>query len=102
MKNYMKEEGGAYLAHSRNVGVIPGIVVHQYCPVSHCCDLIAIIPPRHDLGIFGSVLSKPIVCLTKIIKYDSRTVMLTSSQNNGGGRIGFRCNLTHHITWADT
>ena len=36
------------------------------------CDLVSIIPPRHDRGVVRSVLSKPEVSLTEIIKNVTR------------------------------
>ena len=75
------------------MSIVPGVVVYQYSPIRHGCDLIAIIPPRHHLGIFWSVLSQPIVGLTKVVKDDPGTIVLAGSKYNGRGGVGFRCDL---------
>ena len=31
--------------------VVPRVIVHKYRAIGHCCDLIAVIPPRHHFGI---------------------------------------------------
>lgn len=38
---------GHCAAHSGDVGVIPGVVVHQDCPVGHSRRLVAVVPPAH-------------------------------------------------------
>lgn len=42
---------GHGLAHTRNVRIVPGIIVHQNGAIGHGCYLVAIIPPRHDAGV---------------------------------------------------
>ena len=76
-----------YLPNSWYVCVVPSVVVNKNSSISHCCDLVAIIPPRHDLGILRGVLSKPVVGLAKVVKDDSRAVVLIGSQHNGGGGV---------------
>ena len=39
----------AYLAHSGDVGIVPGIIIHDNCPIGHSGYLIAIVPPGHHL-----------------------------------------------------
>ena len=82
-----------YLSHSWYVCVIPSVVVHQYSPVGHGCDLVAIIPPGHDLGVLWCVLTQPVVGLAEIIKDDTRTIVLVGSKNNGGGGVSLRRHL---------
>ena len=52
-----------HLADTGDVCVVPSVVVHENRPICHRCDLIAIIPPRHDFRIFCRVLSQPVIGL---------------------------------------
>ena len=60
--------GGHGLAHQSNVGVVPRVIVDQRRPIGHTSNLIPIIPPWHDRGIFSSILPKPIIGFTEIVK----------------------------------
>ena len=40
---------GHGLANPRDVRVVPRVVVHQDGAVGHGRDLVAVVPPRHDL-----------------------------------------------------
>ena len=62
--------------------VVPSVVVHQYGPVGHGRDLVAVIPPRHDLGVLWRVLTKPVVGLTEVVKDDARAIVLVSSKDD--------------------
>ena len=73
--------------------VVPSVVVHQYSPVGHGCDLVAIIPPGHDLGVLWCVLTQPVVGLAEVIKDDTRTIVLVGSKNNGRGGVSLRRHL---------
>lgn len=42
--------GGHGSAHSCNVGVVPGVVVHYDSPVGHGCCLVSIVPPTSHLS----------------------------------------------------
>lgn len=59
--------GGHSLADSRDVCVVPGVVVDKRGTVGHATNLVAIIPPRHDLGIILGVLAQPLIRLTIIV-----------------------------------
>lgn len=76
------------LAHRSNVRVVPGVVVNQGRAVGHATNLIAIIPPRHNLGILLGVLSQPLVSLSVIINNVLATVRKATSQHNRWGGIG--------------
>lgn len=79
--------GAHGLADSGNVGVVPGVVVDQGGTVSHTTNLVAVIPPRHDLGGWLGVLAQPVVSLTVVINDVLRTVGKTRSQDNGRGGV---------------
>lgn len=82
--------GAHSLANSGNVSVVPGVVVDQGGAVSHTTDLVAVVPPRHDLGSRLGVLAEPLVCLTVIINDVLRAVSHTGSQNHGRRGVGVR------------
>lgn len=50
-----------------NVCVVPGVVVYDDGAVCHGRDLVAVVPPRHDLGVRLGVVAKPVVGLAEII-----------------------------------
>ena len=54
---------------SGDVGVVPSVVVHEDCAVREARDLVAIVPPRHDLRVLGRVLPQPVVRLPVVV-YD--------------------------------
>ena len=62
------------LANSGNVGVVPGVVVNQGRAISHTTDLVAIVPPGHDLGVIRGVLAEPVVRLTVVIDDELATI----------------------------
>jgi len=49
------------------MSVVPSVVINEDCSVGHACNLIAIIPPTHDLSLFGSVLLDPIISFSVVI-----------------------------------
>lgn len=51
--------GGHGLTDPRNVRVVPSVVVHQDGPVGHRRDLIAVVPPGHDLGVLFGIHAQP-------------------------------------------
>jgi hypothetical protein len=59
--------GAHCLANGGNVGVVPGVVVDQSRAVGHTTNLVAIVPPAHDLGVLLGVLTEPVVGLTVVI-----------------------------------
>ena len=52
-----------YLSDTGDVCIVPGIIVNENSPIGHGRDLVAIIPPGHDLGIFCRILSQPVIGL---------------------------------------
>jgi hypothetical protein len=50
-KKNPEEENPVYLAHSRDMRIIPGVVVDEDCAIGHGGDLIAVIPPGHDFCV---------------------------------------------------
>mmetsp|Transcript_25412 Transcript_25412/g.55838 ORF Transcript_25412/g.55838 Transcript_25412/m.55838 type:complete len:301 (+) Transcript_25412:849-1751(+) len=66
--------GSQHLAQESNVFVVPGVAIGNRGAVSECRDLITIIPPRHDSGIFRRVVSQPPVCLAIVVQLDNRAV----------------------------
>ena len=60
-----------HLSNARYMSVVPSVVIHEDGPVGHGCDLVAVVPPRHDLGILGCVLTQPVVGLAEVIKDDA-------------------------------
>ena len=80
--------GGHGLADGSDVRVVPCVVVDQRGPISHAANLVAIIPPRHDLGVFGRVLAQPLVRLTIVVDDVLAAVSQPAGQDNGGGRVG--------------
>ena len=43
--------------------IVPGVVVDEDGPVGHGRDLVAVVPPGHDLCVLGRVLAQPVVRL---------------------------------------
>jgi hypothetical protein len=63
--------GGHRQTHRRDVRVVPGVVVHQRRPVTEPCDLVPVIPPRHDDRLLGCVHPQPVVSLTIVVDHVS-------------------------------
>lgn len=74
--------GAHGFAHGRDMRVVPGVVVDQCRSVSHATNLVAIVPPRHDLGILLGVLAEPLVRLAVIINDMLATVRHSTSEDN--------------------
>ena len=55
------------------MGIVPCVIVNKGSSVSHACNLITIIPPRHYSCIFFGILPQPIVSFAKIVQYIPRT-----------------------------
>jgi hypothetical protein len=55
------------LANCGDMCVVPGVVVHERRPIGHATNLVAVVPPRHDLGILLGVLSKPLIRFSIIV-----------------------------------
>ena len=72
------------LSHRGNVSVVPGIVVNKCWSIGHTTNLIAIIPPGHDLSILRRVLSKPVVCFTVIVDDMLAAVRQPTGEDNRG------------------
>ncbi|KAI8004027.1 Protein CELLULOSE SYNTHASE INTERACTIVE 1 [Camellia lanceoleosa] len=51
-----------HILQQRAVKALVGVVVYNHSSVSHGNDLVPIIPPRHHLSIWRSILPKPEVC----------------------------------------
>lgn len=79
-------------SNSSNVSIIPCIVVHYDRSVTHCSYLVSIVPPGHHLSIWRSILTKPKICLSVVIKDDPTTIGSSGSQYDGRRRICLRCN----------
>ena len=71
-------------ANRGNVRVVPRVVIHQRRTVGHASNLVAVIPPAHDLGCWVGVLSKPVVCLAVVINDVLRAVWKLTGQHDGG------------------
>lgn len=80
--------GAHGLSDSGNVSVVPGVVVDQSRTVSHTADLVAVIPPGHDLGSGLGVLTEPLVGLAVVINNVLGAVGHARSQDNGWRRVG--------------
>ncbi|RNA39793.1 hypothetical protein BpHYR1_034389 [Brachionus plicatilis] len=98
------------LAHPRYMRVVPRVIVHQNGPVGHGSDLIAVVPPRHDFGVFWRVVAQPVVGLPEVVKYYLVSVAAASRQHNGRTRVRLRVANTElmpmpdrmHMTGANT
>lgn len=84
--------GAHSLTDGGNVRVVPGVVVDKGRTVSHTTNLVAVIPPGHDLGILGSVLPEPVVRLTVVVNDVLATIGQPGRKDNGGRRVGIGCN----------
>ena len=49
-------------AHSGNVGVVPGVVVHQHRPVCHGGCLIAVVPPAEYFRLLSEICASAWTC----------------------------------------
>ena len=79
---------GHGLSHPRNVSVVPGVIVYQNGPVCHGSQLVAVVPPRHHLGVLGSVKLEPIVRLSEVVEYDAISTGTLGCQDDGGRGVG--------------
>lgn len=80
--------GAHGLAHRRDVRVVPRVVVNQSRAVRHATNLVAVVPPRHDLGVLLGVLAKPLVRLSVIINDVLATIRHSAGQNDRRRRVG--------------
>lgn len=64
-----------YVTNQSNVRIVPSVVVHQSGAVAHAGDLVAVIPPGHDAGIFVSVLPEPVVRFAEIVNDLARSTI---------------------------
>lgn len=80
--------GAHRLTNSGNVGVVPRVVVNQGRAVRHTTDLVAVIPPGHDLGVVLSVLAEPVVRLTVIIDDVLASIRQAARENHRWGGVG--------------
>jgi len=75
------------------MSIIPSIIINEHCSVSHSSNLVPIVPPWHDCCFWISILSKPVIRLSKIINYLLWTIWFSSWKNNWRRGICFRCNM---------
>lgn len=47
--------------------VVPSVVVDESRFIAHTGDLIAVVPPRHDARLIGSISSQPVVRLAEVV-----------------------------------
>lgn len=79
---------GHGLTNGGNVRVVPGVVVHESGSVSHTTNLVTVIPPRHDLGVFLGVLTEPLVRLSVVINDMLAAVGHAAGKNDRWRRVG--------------
>ena len=73
------------------MGIVPGVVINKGRAVSHTTNLVAVIPPGHDLGVLGSVLPEPVVRLTIVIDDVLATVRKLGSKDNRRRGVSVGC-----------
>lgn len=78
---------GEDLADGCDVCVVPRVVVHEDGSVRHLGHLVAVVPPRHDSGVFWCVVGEPAVALAEIVEDHSAAVWLRRGEDDGRGRV---------------
>mmetsp|Transcript_1486 Transcript_1486/g.2934 ORF Transcript_1486/g.2934 Transcript_1486/m.2934 type:complete len:215 (+) Transcript_1486:1110-1754(+) len=79
------------------MGVVPCVVVNKGSLVCHSSHLITIIPPRHDLGMAVSVVIKPIVGFSEIVKQYAASIGSARRKDNRRRRVcSISCPSTVH------
>lgn len=68
---------------SSDVGVVPGVVVDEDGSVTHTSDLVAVIPPGHDLSVRSGVSSEPVVSLSVVVDDVSVSLSVSAGENDG-------------------
>uniref|UniRef100_A0A7C9E6G7 Uncharacterized protein n=1 Tax=Opuntia streptacantha TaxID=393608 RepID=A0A7C9E6G7_OPUST len=68
-------------SNSRNVSIVPGIIVNNDSTVSHGSSLVSIVPPRCHFIINIGVVAQPGIRLSEIIK-NMQTLLCIRCQNN--------------------
>ena len=71
-----------------DVRVVASVVVDDDGAVAHARDLVAVVPPRHDLRVGHRVLSQPGVRLAEVVEDDQSTVVALCLQYDGRARVG--------------
>ena len=72
-----------------DVSIVPGVVIDKDCSVGHTSDLVSVIPPGHNFGVFRSVLLDPVICFSVVIDDESRAVLSSARHDNGWGTVSF-------------
>mmetsp|Transcript_13504 Transcript_13504/g.19853 ORF Transcript_13504/g.19853 Transcript_13504/m.19853 type:complete len:433 (-) Transcript_13504:206-1504(-) len=81
--------GGQGTTHGGDVGVVPGVVVHQHRAVGHGGHLVPVVPPAQDLGGRVRVLAQPEVRFpVVVIKHPAAIRSAPSINYNGRGGVG--------------
>jgi len=72
-----------------DMSVVPCIVINKNGSVTHSCDLISVIPPRHNFSLLWRVLFDPVVGLSEIIDDVSGAVVSSSGKDDRWGTVSF-------------
>ncbi|KAH3688913.1 hypothetical protein WICPIJ_000086 [Wickerhamomyces pijperi] len=86
IRNFFRRGHG--LTNGGDMCVVPRVVVNERGSVSHTTDLVTVIPPSHDLGIFSSVHTQPVVSFSVIVNEVLRTVWVTGGKNHRWRGVG--------------
>ena len=57
------------------MSVVPSVIVDKDRPISHTGNLIAVVPPGHDVGVGFRVLFQPVVGLSVVIDDHTASVL---------------------------
>ena len=68
--------------------MLASVVVDKGRAVGHTANLVTVVPPRHNLGVLGGVLPKPVVCLTVVIDDVLAAVRKPRCEHDRGRRVG--------------
>eukprot|EP00053_Salpingoeca_punica_P010929 m.97584 g.97584 ORF g.97584 m.97584 type:complete len:573 (+) comp15536_c0_seq2:800-2518(+) len=86
----MRLVGGHGLADAGDVGVVPGVVVDDDGAVGHGADLVAVVPPGHDLCVLRGVVAQPVVGLAEVVEDGAGAVVLAGGEDDRRGGVGLR------------
>mmetsp|Transcript_39854 Transcript_39854/g.95662 ORF Transcript_39854/g.95662 Transcript_39854/m.95662 type:complete len:479 (-) Transcript_39854:602-2038(-) len=69
-------------AQGRDVLVVPSVAIGDGGPVGDTCNLVPVIPPGHDAGILGGVVTEPLVGLEVVVDDGILSILHTVHEHN--------------------
>ena len=79
------------LSDRGDVRVVPRVVVHQRGPIGHAADLVPVVPPGHDFGIWRRILPQPVIRLAVVVDDVLAPVRQSAGKDHRRRRVGVGC-----------